>query len=237
MLIYFVDMSLKILSCSISFTSRFLSAPGYESHGSSWFESESLQHSESFENSDESSSIIIGSSLWSSIPSINMATSKDDLIRLLRSLDFKNKIVRITIGNKLSLNNKMNNNILSSILHSSKHLWIFNSNSSTWDFRVFMIIFHIPSMNRIDTIRCNWSNKHCFSSIFSCDWWTINSVLNWMRIVNPFIIKKNYFTRNIILSLLELIKSINNNNWTLNITNIKKKSTLILSLPKQSMTT
>jgi len=226
-------MSWKILSGTINLASWFLSTPSNEPHCPSWFESESFQHSESFKDSYKSSSIIIGTSLWSSVPCIDMTSSQNYLIRLFRSFNLKNKIIWITVWNKLSLNNKMDNNVLSSVLHSSEHLWILNCNCSTRNFRILWIILHVTSVNRINAVWGNWSYKHSFCSILGSNWRTINSVGNGSWVIDPLVIKKNYFTRNIIFSLLKFIKSIDNNHWSLNITELIKLFTLRLNLPKQ----
>ena len=153
-LVYLVYVAFEVLVWSVSGTAWFLSAPSDESQGSSWSESESFQHSEGFKDSNESSSVIVGSSLWSSVPGINVPSSKNDFIRSLCSYNFKDQIGRVRIRNKLSLNDQSNSDILSSILHSPHHFRVLNCNGSTRNLWIQRIVFHISCMHWVNAL---WS--------------------------------------------------------------------------------
>ena len=103
-LIDFTQMSFKILCSPVSVTTWLLPAPCNKSQGSSWSQSCFFEHSESFKDSDESSTVIVSASLWSCVPWVNVASCKNYLVRLFRTLDFKDYVVWVRVWNKLSLN-------------------------------------------------------------------------------------------------------------------------------------
>ena len=188
----------EVLKGSCLVSSPFLSTPSNKSECS--FRSESIfeKESESFKYSDKSSSIIIGSSLWSSVPSIDMPTSENDLIGFLRSFDFENKIVGISSFNRFILKNQMNNNFLSSVLHSLEHFGIFNCNSCNRNLSNIWKIMHVTSMNWVNTFRSNRSYKNSDSAIFGSPTGSPYSVIWRIAISYPIMIITNNFSFNFI---------------------------------------
>ncbi len=212
MTVKLVHVSLKILSWSIAWTTRLLSAPCDESESSSWLESKSFQHFESLKNCNKSTSVIIGTSLWSSIPCINMSTCQNNLLRFFSANDLENQIRWIRIWNKLRFNDKLNYNLLASVLHSFEHFWVFDSNCCTRNFLIQRIILHVSSVHWINTLGCDRSDKHSFGSIFRSDGRSINSIRYRSLIIDPLMIKNNYLTWDFIFSCFQFIKVLKNQN-------------------------
>ena len=115
----------------------------------------------------------------------------------------------------------MNGYILPSVLHSSEHFWVLNSNCGAWNFRVFCVVLHVASVHWVNALWSYWSNQHSFGTIFGSNRRTIDSVVDWCMIIDPFVIKKQDFARNIAFSLLKLVKCIDHNYLALNISKNK----------------
>lgn len=158
-----------------------------------------------------------------------MPTRYNNLIRFLTTLYLKHQIIGMTIRYELSLNYQMNHNLLSPILHPSKHLWVLNCNSSTGDLRVGGVIFHVPSVDGIDTIRGDWTHKHSLGTIFGSDGGAVDTILHWVWVVDPFLVEEHYLTRNVVLSLLKLVEIVNNENWGLDVAALGNIITLRLN--------
>lgn len=98
MVVDFIDMSLKILVGTIFCSSPFLSTPSDESDSPFWSETVLKEEPKSFEYSNESSPVIVGTSLWSSVPSVDMTPSNNDFVGFFCTFNLENKIIwRCTI--------------------------------------------------------------------------------------------------------------------------------------------
>lgn len=102
-LVQLVFVGLEVSLIAISWISPFLAAPGNEPDGSLGFQAVSQEQSHGFEASDETSAIVVGSSLGSSVPRIDVSAHQQNFIRLLCPLNLEYQIVGVSIGNKLVL--------------------------------------------------------------------------------------------------------------------------------------
>jgi len=187
-------MSCSILSCSINFAARLFPTPSNKSQCSFGSKSIFYQKSKGFEDSNESSSIIISASLRSCIPSINVSSCKDNLIWVSRSNYFKNNIIWICVWDELVFQDKPHFYNLATVLHSLEHLRVLDCDCCTWNFGIITVVFHITSMHWWNTLRSNGSYQYCFRSVFDCSWSTINSIGHRFTIVNPFIVVADNLT-------------------------------------------
>lgn len=205
MVFQFPPMQLQILSSSIDIASRFLPTPSDESKSSFWPEIVLEQQSKCLKDSDKSSSVIIGTSLRSSVPSINMSASQHNLVRVCASLDLEDQVVRITVTDKFVLHDEMKHNFLSSRLHSLHHVGIFGGYGSTWYFRLLRIVLHIACM---DGLYADWrygTDQHGLSAVFGSSRGTINSIFNGMMIVDPLVVEDDNLSWNLIFMEFEFV--------------------------------
>ena len=220
MLAHFAFMSCQILMGSINRTSLLFSAPCNEPQSS--FRSIAIlsEESESLENRDKSSSIIIGPSLWSSVPWIDMPSCQYDLIWEITSLNFKDKIIGVAVVNKFVFKRKLNNYFLTSFLHSLEHFGIFNCDCCCRDFWLSWVIFLHPCMNWVYAFWCYWSNEHCNCSIFGCSWSSRDSEVKRIVVIFPGMIEADYLSWNLVFLSFKFIIIFENNDLCLDVSKL-----------------
>ena len=98
----------------------------------------------------------------------------------------------------------MDNNLLSSVLHSLEHLGVLNSDCSSRYFRVILIIVHNTCMNWVNALRSNRSYQNCDCAIFGSNTRSINSVGYSFSVCCPCIIETDNFSFCFILHAFEL---------------------------------
>jgi len=135
-LVQLVQMSLQVSLIAGKRPSELLSTPCDKSDGPFGSQPVFEQKSHSLETSDNTSSVVIGASLRSGVPRVNMTSDKQNFIRLRSSFDLEHQVVRVGIGNLLALKCKLEINSLTSVLHSLKHLGILDCYSCNWDLRL-----------------------------------------------------------------------------------------------------
>lgn len=181
-------MSKDVGFSTSSWETHFFSTPSDKSDGSFWSQTKLSQYVECLKAYHDTSSVIIGTSLASSIPWIKMPTQDENFIGVLATSYFSYQVITSGLI-PLRFQFQMNNYLLSSILHSLEHFGILNWYGSSWDLRVFGVITSSTSVRVVDTETCNTSQKHSNGSIFSRSWWTTTSVSNRGSIIHPRVIK------------------------------------------------
>ena len=187
-------MSGNILGCSVYITSWFLPTPSNKSESSSGSESIFLEQSECLEDSDKSSSIIIGTSLWSSVPGVDVSSCNHNLFWLFRTFDFEYQVIRVAFRHKRIFQTELCNYLLTSILHSLEHFSILNSDSSCGNFGLVFIVLMIACVHWVDAGAGNWPYQHGCSSIFGNPGSSIYSIFVAVVVVDPRIVEANYFS-------------------------------------------
>ena len=117
---------------------ELFTTPGYESQGSFGSVVQLFEQPESLEAGQKSSSVIIGSGLRSSVPGIDVSAHQQYLIRFFRAQNLENKVIGLSIINRLILKNEFKSNFLTPVLHPLQHLSVFNSNSGNGNFLVVL---------------------------------------------------------------------------------------------------
>ena len=132
------------------------------------------------------------------------------MLRICTSCYLEDQIVWVS-NSILWLKNKINCNLLLSILHSSKHISIFSCNCSNTYFWICFIVMHNTSMHRFNRIWSYWTNKSSNSAIFSSIWCSLRSISNGLTIICPRFIIYYYFSFDLVLNRIKFIPICNNN--------------------------
>lgn len=201
---------------------ELLPTPGDKSQSSFRSQSALKYQSHGFKTTDKSSSIIIGSSLWSSIPRINVSSHEQYLVRSFRSLDFENQVIWVNVRYLLVLKDQMESDLLSSILHSLQHFGILYCDGSYRD--GFAVLS--SSMDGVDRKGSNRSDQCSYSSVFCSVVSSKYSILYWLIISCPLLIVDYDFAFHLIFSLLKLFKWSHHNGISFNVSNINITVTL-----------